>query len=923
MSKQLSCQKFIYKIHSSRLRKEKWKLSLPISEARKNEEVISLADSQILRWIDELNGVVDGDAVARRIKREIAQIRREPYSVDNRRRMRKLYADLDNVQFKPDYMCLIIDKEKDYHRACRGFTINDVRYVRLLGTNGGIKNSTIVFVSERLAPELRRRIENGRNPYKELVTAKLEAYKALTCSASNPVSMPNGILVVSDVETTFKDDIVYLSNEDGGEPKMEYIKDYEVRLDACDGCGIMLPSLAKRWSKELGLDYVASGVNTRFCWEKGMVYTFDYLDFANKVGGKYIVKDAWGNDVDVRFTELILTTSMVKLWDSYDSCADYVENCIDNHYTFGIAKVCPKELENEHTTNYQFIQPQLLDENDIDELIAPTMNEITDVLGGDWRKTLLFLRGEHLTDAGMRNAANDYIKAISINPKMMEDPYVRSGIYQLIKGRINEAKVGVLKVHGNYSIVSGDPYLLCEHVFGLEPHGLLKAGEIFNKYWADAGSDAVLCFRAPMSCANNIRKLTPVRSKEAMYWYKYMPTATILNGFDTTCAALNGMDFDGDLVFLTDNDVMLRKYVHHPTLVCAQRRAEKCIPTEEDFIRTNINSFGNDIGQITNRVTSMYDVRVKFEPDSEEYKVLSYRIQSGQQYQQDEIDKSKGIISHPMPRNWYDRHQVYKIEDEEKRNLYRATVADKKPYFMRYIYPDLMQQYNTYIKNTDRKSLREFGMKVAELKAIPKEELTERQAEFIHYYDLRMPVSVNNSVMNVICRKFEQKFDHLLSQQSNVHKFDYSFMKSGQTYTLRRYGDVERLYKEYSHRLQKYAMAARRDRIDRPSMNATINSLHDEFRAECDSVCPNAAELCDMLLDLCYRKSTTKRFVWALCGDEIIANLLNNNNNTISYPVEDKDGDVYYNGKWFAVRTIDGTLIEETEKEVDDDDCDE
>ena len=82
---------------------------------------------------------------------------------------------------------------------------------------------------------------------------------------------------------------------------------------------------------------------------------------------------------------------------------------------------------------------------------------------------------------------------------------------------------------------------------------------------------------------------------------------------------------------------MLRKYVHHPTLVCAQRRAEKCIPTEEDFIRTNINSVGNDIGQITNRVTSMYDVRVKFEPDSEEYKVLSYRIQSGQQYQQDEI----------------------------------------------------------------------------------------------------------------------------------------------------------------------------------------------------------------------------------------------------------------------------------------------
>ena len=144
-------------------------------------------------------------------------------------------------------------------------------------------------------------------------------------------------------------------------------------------------------------------------------------------------------------------------------------------------------------------------------------------------------------------------------------------------------------------------------------------------------------------------------------------------------------------------------------------------------------------------------------------------------------------------------------------------------------------------------------------------------------------------------------------------------MKSGQAYALRRFGEVERLYKEYSHRLQKYAMAARRDRVDRPAMNAMIDSLHEEFRAECDAICPNAAELCDMLLDLCYRKSTTKRFVWALCGDEIIANLLNNNNNTISYPVEDENGDVYYNGKWFSVRTIDGMLIEDDGKEVVED----
>lgn len=109
--------------------------------------------------------------------------------------------------------------------------------------------------------EYHRRISNGRNPEKELVTAKLEAYQALTCSASTPVSFPKGIAVVDDCETSFLSDIVYLTDECDGEPTMELQKRQKVDLDASDGFGMMLPSLAERWSKELGLDYTISGAN--------------------------------------------------------------------------------------------------------------------------------------------------------------------------------------------------------------------------------------------------------------------------------------------------------------------------------------------------------------------------------------------------------------------------------------------------------------------------------------------------------------------------------------------------------------------------------------------------------------------------------------------------------------------------------------
>lgn len=862
----------------------------------------------MLRWIDELNGITDADRQAREIKQEIKRIRKEPNNVQNRRVIKQLYTKLDKLQYKPDYMCLIIDKEKDYYRACRGFSINGIKYKRLLGTNGGIKNSTIVFVSEKHADELRRRIDNGRNPDAELVPAKLEAYKALTCSASTPVSLPNGILVVDDCETEFLSDIIYLTDEGDGEPVMEMRKNEKIQMDASDGYGIMLPSLADKWSEELGLDYRVSGVNTRFSFEKGMVFTFDFVDFADKVAKQYIVKDAWGNEVDIRNVELVLTTSMVKLWDSYESCEDYINKSIENGYTFGIAKTCPKELETERNLNYQFIQSYDLDDNDIEELISPTMNEIKDVLGGDWRKTVLFLKGAGLNADNIGRIDDDFIKAIMIDPRMVDDPFVQSTIYQLIRNRINEAKVGVLKVHGNYSIVSGDPYTLCQSIFGLELTGLLKDGEIYNQYWADRGADRLACFRAPMTCHNNIRLVRPADNEQVRYWYQYMTTCTIFNSWDTAASALNGCDFDGDLVMLTDNKVLVNKLQPLPALMCAQRRATKRVPTEDDFIRSNIESFGNDIGQTTNWITSMFEVRARFEKGSEEYDTLSYRIRCGQLYQQNAIDKAKGIVCKPMPRLWYDRHAANKSEGDAK--FQRNIVADKKPYFMRYIYPMLSKQYNTYIKNTDKNALREFQMTVAELKAIPKSDLTERQEEFLRYYDFRLPVGINPCVMNKICWRFEDEFDGHIGKHNSAIKFDYSIMRSEDEYTTKQFNSIKRLYDDYNKRLVNYAIFADYERIDDCDSFATLSVMNDEFRKECYKICPNASMLCNIILDICYTRSSTKRFAWNMCGSEIIHNLLIKNDNKISYPTLDCDGDIEFCGNKFIVET--------TEFEVDE-----
>lgn len=616
------------------MRKAKWNLTLPMAEARKNDEVVSLADSQVLRWLDEINGITDSDARARDIKAEIRSLRKEPSGIQTKRRIRQLYSKLDEVQFKPDYLCLVVDSVKDYRRACRGFSVNGIKYERLLATNGGVKNKTIVFISQRTASEIRKRIDNGRDLSKELVPAKLEAYKALTCSASTPVSLPNGILVVSDCETEFTANVICINDEGSDEPVIESRNGEIVSLKESDGYGLMSPALAARWSEELGLDYLASGVNTRFSWEKGMAFTFDFVKFADEVAGSYIINDAWGDSVDIRDVELILTTSMLKLWDSYESCDDFLQNCKDNHYTFGIAKVCPKSLESERALNYQFIQSYDLSDDDIHQLVSPTVHEIRDILQADTDRTIMYLNG---TDVSLRNFSrmrDDYTKALMVEPSLINDPYVQGNIYKLIRNRINEAKVGVLNVHGNYSIVCGDPYSLCQHIFGIPVTGILKSGEIYNEYWGRTKAERLACFRAPMTCHNNIRPVRPHRSAEASYWYKYLTTCTLLNSWDTAAHALNGCDKDGDLVMLTDNPVLVGHLEELPALMCSQRKADQKVVSEEDSIRANIESFGDDIGRTTNWITSMFEVRAGFQKDSKEYKELSYRIQSGQLLQQ-------------------------------------------------------------------------------------------------------------------------------------------------------------------------------------------------------------------------------------------------------------------------------------------------
>ena len=406
-----------------------------------------------------------------------------------------------------------------------------------------------------------------------------------------------------------------------------------------------------------------------------------------------------------------------------------------------------------------------------------------------------------------------------------------------------------------------------------------------------------------MTCHNNIRLVSSVSSAEARYWYRHMNTCTIFNAWDTATAALNGCDFDGDLVMLTDNPVFLRRLSPSPALMCIQRRAQKCVPSEADLIQSNINSFGNDIGKVTNVITSMFEVRSRYEKDSLEYKELSYRIRCGQLYQQNAIDKTKGIVCSPMPRTWSDRHAVNKIADAEHRSFYRSIVADKKPYFMTYIYPSLMSQYKTYIKNANKNALRMFGVSVDELFQMPTAELTNEQSDFLQYYKYRMPVGTNGCVLNKICYRFEHAFDKAIIRRKRTSDFDYTVLKSEAEYTNTQYKAIKSLYNTYNQKLKDYMMFINIERPDKDVAKIEMRRIDQEFYRECSEICPNEKSLCNIVLDICYTSNATKRFAWSMCGETIIQNLLEKNH-SIKYPYKERTGDLFYCGNTFKIEEM-------------------
>lgn len=553
MSKSVLNQRYCYKINSDYIRRNKGNVEIKnIRKAIKNRFIVGMGDSGSTRNIRDIISSKYDEEYIDNIKKEIRSIKKVIMMATNKDELRNKLKELNNELLKAtlqDKVCNVVFKtDNDYNKYSKeGFKLNGNKFELLLGTPGGIKNNSVIFVEESVNRELEKRINNGADLSIPTMPSKLMAYKALSFSASTPVTYTPNILVVKDVETSFHDRVIHIDFEDDKDaPTIREIDNYKVINNACDGCGLIMPYLAAQWGLDLRLTYTPTAFVIRNSWLKGVVTSFDFKEYIKSrddMRGR-LVTDVWGKEWDIKDVDMIINESMLKLSKHYKSLEHYLEQCKINNHGFSVTKYVHDEIDNERMLNYQYIQCLNLSDDDIDNLLKKDITEIKEVMGDNYIKSILYGRGKDLNDRNVwcDDPENKHINALMINKECINDSYIRDRIRRSIQKRVDMLKTGKISVNGNYQIAIGEPIIQLEGMFGLKPKGLLHSGEFFIEYWRKIGADKVAAFRSPMSCKQNAKVMNICNRDEVIKWYGNLKNIIVFNAWDTTMSAMNGED---------------------------------------------------------------------------------------------------------------------------------------------------------------------------------------------------------------------------------------------------------------------------------------------------------------------------------------------------------------------------------------------
>lgn len=734
------------------------------AQARKDNNIVSIGDNIVFQQIRYLhNDFRDHHEIFKHIQK-LRESMRLYKKEGEYKKASILNQKISQVLFVDDIVNVIIDKKKsDFNKfRVKGFYMNGVHYVYLCSGSGQIRRNTATFINEAYRDTLVKRINCGLDEKtSSFVLAKYSAYFALAFSSIMWVRTPRVCVIKDFTRTLPKQKVDFIvKDEEGNASIKEELLDLE--LNCADGQGLIDPAFAELWAQDMDLPYIPCSFVARSCFIKGNLATFDFKDYAYQHNITKI-RDKWGKEYNIDEIDVLLSESQFKTHKYYSSWEEYCNYANEGMIHWGVARY-NRDRDDEYVpANYQYIQALTLTKEDIHELVQPTIQWINQICSGDPLYALLYAFGPKADDAvysAMYGTAQTVaMKALVKNNNFLKDTYIQRKLYKNIAESINRAKLGKIWVRGNYQFMVADPVAQCQSALGLEPVGLLKADEIYSKFWDERHVNKVDACRSPMIDVHEHNPMDVATSEDIRYWYRYMNSGIIYNTYDTSCARHSDSDYDGDLVMTTDNPYFLKgSNKNHNVITYEKGLAKTEKMTVSNITRTVMKGFGTGVGGFSNTATCLYAMAAIFNKPGHEdqYNEIMRRIKLLREIVGQEIDRIKGADKPSLPDSWRKYEQILPTDTQAEKiaKMRRnAMVISKKPYFFRYLYPELNQKFKQFEASYNQVSRDMFGIKFKKL--LKMENKTQEQTDLVKKYQKYSPLITSDCTMNRLCRELE------------------------------------------------------------------------------------------------------------------------------------------------------------------------
>lgn len=756
-------------------------------QAIKDGALVSLGDNILF---DRIRAYRGDNRTPKEIFNEVAFLRfalKKNKKEGNIKEAKIINRKILDTLFVKDIINVEARTKTEYRRVAKtGFYVNGIRYVQFSCGAGQARRQTVTFINEELYEPMFKLLACGIDEkVKEINLAKFSAYFALTSSSILWVDTPR-CCVIKDFETTIPNQkIDWIEKDENGEGYIvEKIED--ITLNSADGQGLVSPEMAERWAKNMELDYIPSQFVARSAYIKGDFVVFDFKEYAKRHGISRIY-DIYGVGYDINEIDCLISESQFKMYKYYSSWQEYLSYSHDKGIKWGIARYNKKEDPIYTMINYQFLQILDLSTDDIKELIRPTVDWIKNVCSGNKLYSLLYSIGgfkdisieEMSYNDVYARAQNLSMQAVIKDSNFLGDTYVQGKIYKNIIETINRAKIGKIWVRGNYQFAVSDPIPQCRSALGLDPKGEIPADHVYSNFWNNRGSSGnVFIGRNPCIDEHEANVCTLYRSEESDYWYRYLKSGIIFSIYDTATIRAEDADFDGDIYATYDNPILVKGVKKDSTniIMYAKKKAPNHKINHSNLVESYIKGFGNKVGTYSNDATIIETMKALFtKPEQKERRdELERRKKLLREIVGAEIDSTKGLGKPKEP--WYFRtfRQIDPDDDDitkSEKYYHNSLVISKKPYFFRYLYPELNKKYKQYENSYNEVSKCKFGIKFKKL--LLKEEKTEEEQKLVKRYHKFSPLINSNCTMNILCREFEDVDFDIQYNKRNVSMLPY------------------------------------------------------------------------------------------------------------------------------------------------------